>query len=77
MNRSTRREAKRAAKANGCTCNVSVHPCTPDDPNWYQGATAGAWLQHELGCPLGDLVLDLARYGIVADLISTRGRCGR
>lgn len=74
MNRAAAREARRAARRNGCTCHPTITKIAGNLPS---GVTAGAMVQHHPGCVLGDQVKKLNRQGLMPALFSHGTDCSR
>lgn len=70
--RKMRRQARHAARREGCTCTPYVAP-TAGPP----GTVAAAMVRHERGCVLGDRVALLNRLGQMPALVSVEGRTWR
>ncbi len=54
----------------GCTCRPSIVPVEPE--HMPAGASYGVIVVHQVGCPLGDSMLDLNAAGIAPALVDHR-----
>ncbi|GEM_PF-2153369 len=85
--RDERRAFKRSCRidlaANGCRCTPTIRVLDPGEVKAHAkrpGVKAGAFVQHETRCPLGQVVAEQNRHGIFPALYGhgqPTTRCGR
>lgn len=72
MNRHDRRAIARrvraTVRADGCACTPKIFPDRDGD---------AGWIQHDIGCPLGERCVELLAHGIVLGVPVVAPRCER
>lgn len=73
--RTERRAIQRDLRRLGCDCTPTID-LRPRSAAAAVGATSGAYVAHELGCPLGDQCIPANRAGILPEFFTASG-CAR
>lgn len=66
------RAARRDLRARGCRCHADI-ALLPNAHVKAVGASIGAMIRHQKGCPFGDQFVPLNRAGLMPSLVTSAG----